>query len=77
MDVHLYNERILEEVPLKVIDHGDMTYTAEYTPLLSGPHKLTVNYGGFKVPDTPIKFEVKDGVDVSKIKVNGLSPSKY
>ncbi|XP_057654412.1 filamin-A isoform X2 [Diorhabda carinulata] len=77
LDVHLINENTREEVPLKLTDLGDQTYTVDYETVLAGIHRLTVHYGGQKVPSTPIKFKVEPNVDVSKIKVDGLEPSVY
>ncbi|XP_072402901.1 filamin-A isoform X4 [Diabrotica undecimpunctata] len=77
VDVHLINESTREEVPLKLTDHGDQTYTVDYETVLAGTHKLTVHYGGQKVPSTPIKFKVEPNVDVSKIKVDGLEQSVH
>ncbi|XP_050519631.1 filamin-A isoform X3 [Diabrotica virgifera virgifera] len=77
VDVHLVNESTREEVPLKLTDNGDRTYTVDYETVLAGTHKLTVHYGGQKVPSTPIKFKVEPNVDVSKIKVDGLEQSVH
>lgn len=77
LDVHLINENTREEIPLKLTDNGDQTYTVDYETILGGTHKLSLLYGGQKVPTTPIIFKVEPSVDVSKIKVDGLEPSEY
>nr|CAH7756410.1 unnamed protein product [Callosobruchus chinensis] len=73
--VHLVNEKTYEQVPIKITDHGDRSYTVDYETSLIGNHLLTLHYGGQKVPSTPIKFKVHDNVDISKIKVDGLEQS--
>lgn len=70
------NEDTRQLVPIKLTDNEDGTYTVDYEAPQSGLHTATLNYGGLKVPSTPIKFKVQPNVDVSKIKVDGLEPSK-
>ncbi|KAG5896019.1 hypothetical protein JTB14_007584 [Gonioctena quinquepunctata] len=77
LDVQILNEETREEIPVKLTDNGDKTYTVDYETVHSGIHKLTIHYGGHKVPSTPIKFKVQPIVDVTKIKVDGLEPSVY
>lgn len=77
LDVHLINEETKQEIPVKLTDNGDRTYTVDYGTSYSGVHAVTLHYGGVKVPSTPIKFKVHPNVDVSKIKVDGLEPSKF
>ncbi|CAH1153671.1 unnamed protein product [Phaedon cochleariae] len=75
IDLHLVNEDTREEIPVKLTDNGDRTYTVDYETIHTGTHTLTLQYGGQKVPTTPIKFKVQPNVDVSKIKVDGLEPT--
>lgn len=63
------------EVPVHVIDHGDKTYTAEVIPPTSGTYSLHMTYGGSKVPGCH-EVIVTAPIDVSKVKVDGLEPSK-
>lgn len=77
MDVTLKNEDTRQQVQINVTDNEDGTFTVEYEAPQSGNHCVNVDYGGFRVPTTPIKFKVEPNVDVSKIKVDGLEPSKY
>lgn len=76
MNVVLRNEDTRQEIPVHLTDNEDNTYTVDYTAPLSGLHTVTLEYGSLKVPSTPIKFKVEPFVDVSKIKVDGLEPSK-
>lgn len=76
LDVHLLNEDTGEEIPINLSNNGDKTYTVDYEPPQSGNYCVTLDYGGLRVPTTPIKFKVEPSVDVSKIKVDGLEPSK-
>ncbi|CAG9759879.1 unnamed protein product [Ceutorhynchus assimilis] len=77
LDVHLVNEDTRQEIPVKLTDNGDRTFTVDYEPNQSGNYAVTLDYGGLRVPTTPIKFRVEPNVDVSKIKVDGLEPSEY
>lgn len=76
LDVNVVNEETRQPVPIKLTDNEDGTYTVDYETLQSGLHTITLHYGGKLVPSTPIKIKVKPNVDVSKIKVDGLEPSK-
>lgn len=77
MEVFLRNEDAKQDVPYKLTDNEDGTYTVDYEAPSSGSHSCTLRYDGEQVPSTPIKFKVVPNVDVSKIKVDGLEPSKY
>lgn len=77
LDVVVLNEDTRQPVPVKLTDNEDGTYTVDYEAPQSGNHTATLHYGGLKVPSTPVKFKVQPNVDVSKIKVDGLEPSKY
>lgn len=77
LEVQLVNEETRQEIPVKITDNGDRTYTVDYETNHAGLHTVTLLYGGIKVHSTPIKFRVHPNVDVSKIKVDGLEPSKY
>ncbi|XP_048517321.1 filamin-A isoform X4 [Dendroctonus ponderosae] len=77
LDVHLINEDTREEIPVKLTDNGDRTYTVDYEVPQSGDYSVSLYYGGLRVPTTPIKVNVEPNVDVSKIKVDGLEPSVY
>lgn len=72
----LQNEDTRQIVPIKLSDNEDGTYTVDYEATQSGNHTVTIHYGRVLVPSTPIKFKVHPNVDVSKIKVDGLEPSK-
>lgn len=64
------------ELPISLTDNEDGTYTVDYVAPQPGNHVVNLSYGGLKVPSTPIKVNVQPNVDVSKIKVDGLEPSK-
>lgn len=65
------------DLPISLTDNEDGTYTVDYCPPTPGPYTVNLNYGGLKVPNTPLKVDVQPTLDVSKIKVDGLSPSKF
>lgn len=71
------NEDTRQEIPIKITDNEDGTYTVDYEPRQAGSHSCTINYGGQRVPSTPLKFKINPIVDVSKIRVDGLEPSKF
>lgn len=72
----MINEEARTEIPVKVTNNEDGTYTVDYQTPQPGRHTVTLHYGGLLVPTTPIKFDVEPNVDVSKIVVDGLEPSK-
>ncbi|XP_066158369.1 filamin-A isoform X3 [Euwallacea fornicatus] len=77
LDVRLINEDTRKDVPVKLTDNGDRTYTVDYEAPQPGNYSVSLDYGGLRVPTTPIKIKVEPNVDVSKIKVDGLEPSVY
>lgn len=64
------------EVPFRLIDNNDNTYTIELNPPEIGSYTTNLHYGGLKVPMVP-KVVINPSVDMNKIKVDGLEPSKY
>ncbi|XP_066255182.1 filamin-A isoform X4 [Euwallacea similis] len=77
LDVRLINEDTRKDVPVKLTDNGDRTYTVDYEAPQPGNYSVSLDYGGLRVPTTPIRIKVEPSVDVSKIKVDGLEPSVY
>lgn len=75
MDVQIIHDESQTAVPIRLIDNKDNTYTVELTPPGTGSYTTNLHYGGLKVPFTP-KVVINPAVDVSKIKVDGLEPSK-
>lgn len=76
LNVAITNEKN-QPVPVEVEDNGDGTYAVAYTPAAPGPLKVNVLYAGKLVPQSPIAVQVQPHVDVSKVKVDGLEPSKF
>jgi Filamin/ABP280 repeat. len=64
------------DVPLSVTDNEDGTFTVDYCAPAPGNYTLNVLYGGVTVSRCPLRVPVQPHVDVSKIKVDGLEPSK-
>lgn len=58
-------------------DNEDGTFTVDYCAPAPGNYTLNVVYGGVAVPCCPLKVPIQPHVDVSKIKVDGLEPSKF
>lgn len=76
LNVQLVYDELKTEVPVRILDNEDSTYTVEVIPPAVGTYTTNLIYGGRKVPFAP-KITVHPVVDVSKIKVDGLEPSKY
>lgn len=74
--MNLVHDETKAEVPVRIIDNEDNTYTVEVIPPSTGSYTTNMLYGGLKVPLAPKVF-VSNPIDVSKIKVDGLEPSKY
>ena len=51
--------------------------TADYVYPKPGPYTLNVTYGGKAIPQSPISVEAKPSVDTSKIRVDGIEPSRW
>ena len=65
------------DLPISLTDNEDGTYTVDYSAPDPGTYTVNLNYGGLKVPQCPLKVNVQPHVDVSKVKVDGLQPSKF
>ncbi|XP_014206619.1 filamin-A [Copidosoma floridanum] len=63
------------DLPIEVSDNDDGTYTVDYVAPEPGTYTVNLNYGGLKVPKSPMKVKVLPHVDVSKVKIDGLSPT--
>nr|CAD7457189.1 unnamed protein product [Timema tahoe] len=74
IQISLTNEKGIE-VPLKIVDNEDGTFTVDYVVQHPGTYFIKVHYGGVKTPQSPISVTVQPHVDVSKIKVDGLEPT--
>lgn len=64
------------DIPVSVTDHQNGQYTVEYTPPGPGKYKVNATYAGKQVPKLPVDINVTPPADVSKVKVDGLEPSK-
>lgn len=73
--VGLTDERGVD-VPVKTIDNQDGTFTVEYEPKSPGTYTVLVYFANKEVPQSPIKVKIEPNIDVSKVKVIGLEPSK-
>lgn len=76
LKVKIVHEETKVEVPCRIIDNEDNTYTVEVIPPTKGAYTTTMTYGGQPVP-LGQKVLVEQTLDVTKIKVDGLEPSKY
>lgn len=74
--VGLTDERGVD-VPVKTIDNQDGTFTVEYEPKSPGLYTVLVYFANKEIPQSPIKVKVDSSIDVSKVRVVGLEPSKF
>nr|XP_036224246.1 filamin-A isoform X3 [Bactrocera oleae] len=74
LKVKIVHEETKVEVPCRIIDNEDNTYTVEVIPPTKGAYTTTMTYGGQPVP-LGQKVLVEQTLDVTKIKVDGLEPS--
>ncbi|XP_054092061.1 filamin-A isoform X3 [Zeugodacus cucurbitae] len=74
LKVKIVHEETKVEVPCRIIDNEDSTYTVEVIPPTKGAYTTTMTYGGQPVP-LGQKVLVEQTLDVTKIKVDGLEPS--
>ncbi|XP_038047792.1 filamin-A-like isoform X9 [Patiria miniata] len=64
-----------KEIPCKVQDNGNNTFTVNYAPEAPGDYNVGVKFGGKDIPQSPIPVKVIPNIDVSKIKVKNLEPN--
>lgn len=64
-----------DDIAFTIQDNQDSTFTIEYTAPTPGNYKVTTLFGGKEISSSPINVNVKSGIDVSKVKVDGLEPS--
>ncbi|XP_039626735.1 filamin-B isoform X2 [Polypterus senegalus] len=57
--------------PVEVTDNGDGTHTVAYTPLLEGPHSISVKYANEDIPRSPFKLKVLPTYEASKVRASG------
>ncbi|XP_017847553.1 filamin-A isoform X2 [Drosophila busckii] len=74
LKVKVVHEETKLDVPCRIIDNEDSTYSVEVIPPMKGAYTTTMTYGGQRVP-LGQKVVVEQTVDVSKIKVDGLEPT--
>ncbi|XP_075148241.1 filamin A protein cher isoform X7 [Haematobia irritans] len=74
LKVKIVHEETKVEIPCRIIDNEDQTYSVEVVPPTKGAYTTTMTYGGQPVP-LGQKVLVEQQIDVSKIKVDGLEPS--
>lgn len=65
------------DIPASVTDHQNGQYTVEYTAPLPGKYKVNATWAGKQIPNLPVDLNVTPPADVSKVKIEGLEPSKW
>ena len=66
-----------KSVPVSIENNGDDTYTVTYEAKDHGPQTITITLDDDEVPQSPIKLDVRKGVDLSQIKVVDLEPRAF
>lgn len=61
-----------KSVPVSIVDNGDDTYTVNYEAPDHGTQTITITLDDEEVPQSPIKVEVKKGVDLNLVKIVDL-----
>ncbi|XP_059218761.1 filamin-A isoform X3 [Stomoxys calcitrans] len=74
LKVKIVHEETKVEIPCRIIDNEDQTYSVEVAPPTKGAYTTTMTYGGQPVP-LGQKVLVEQQIDVSRIKVDGLEPT--
>lgn len=74
LEIQVTHEESKAKVPLKITSNNCI-YTVELLPLKNGIYRTKLGFGGIEVPfdKTVYVFPV---VDLSKIQISGLTPSK-
>ena len=73
--IALTDERGLD-VPVTTTDNKDNTFRIEYEPKTVGQYTASVFFADQEIPSSPYKIVIQPSIDVSKVKVQGLEPSK-
>jgi hypothetical protein len=60
------------EVPVKVVDNGDGTYTAHFAPTDAGNHRIDVTLKNKPVANSPYNINVREGADHNTSFVEGF-----
>ena len=56
---------------VRLNDNGNGTYNCRYIAYERGQHNLEITYQEVAVPQSPIKINVTDGCDASRVKAYG------
>ena len=59
------------------IEKTDKAFETVVTPKDLGPHKVSIEYNGKEIPDSPYTVDVMKPIDVSKVTVSGLDTRKH
>jgi hypothetical protein len=64
-------------VPYEIQQKGEDVLEVRYEPKIPGNHCISVTFNNQEIPQSPIKVYVEPDVDVTKIKVTNIDPSKH
>ena len=76
MAIALTNERGMD-APVKTVDNRDNTFRIDFEPTTVGLYTANVFFADQEIPTSPYKVRVEPSIDVRKVKVEGLDPSKF
>ena len=66
-----------KSVPVSIENNGNDTYTVTYEAKDHGPQTITITLDDEEVPQSPIKLDIKKGVDLSQIKILDMEPRAF
>lgn len=70
-------DEVGRDVPMETQDMRDGTFRVAYTAVTPGPtYKVQVFFNNQEVPRSPFKVSIKPNINMSKIHVENLEPSK-
>jgi len=75
LEVAVKGPRGIEET-VEVVDNGDGTHKAKFTPSKEGSYQVLVRYDGEEVPRCPFRLRVLPTYDASKVKCSGTGVGK-
>ncbi len=75
MSISIINPKNLD-VPYEITQKGEEVLDVIYEPKIPGVHVVSVTFNGQEIPQSPIKVLIEPDVDVSRIQVSGIDPSK-
>lgn len=64
------------DVPYEITQKDENVLDVAYEPKMPGVHVVSVTFNNQEIPQSPIKVLIEPDVDVGRIQVSGIEPSK-